>query len=117
MFLEILKFELNYHRKQNLVYILFAVFFVLTFLATTTPNVQMVGGVSNLNINSPYTILVSVSSLVLMALFGSIAFSANAIIRDFELGTAEMFLTRPIKKAEYLYGRFFGSLFYAYVIY
>ncbi|MFT5210941.1 MAG: ABC-2 type transport system permease protein, partial [Flavobacterium sp.] len=117
MFLEMLKFELNYHRKQNLIYILSGVFFMLTFLATTTPNVQMVGGVSNLNINASYTILVSVSSLVLMSLFGSIAFSANAIIRDFDLNTAEMFLTRPLSKFDYLYGRFFGSLFYAYIIY
>ena len=117
MFLEILKFELNYHRKQNLIYILSGVFFTLTFLATTTPNVQLVGGVSNLHINASYTILVSVSSLVLMSLFGSIAFSANAIIRDFDLNTAEMFLTRPVSKFDYLYGRFFGSLFYAYIIY
>lgn len=117
MFLEILKFELNYHRKQNLIYILSGVFFILTFLATTTPNVQLVGGVSNLNVNASYTVLVSISSLVLMSLFGSIAFSANAIIRDFDLNTAEMFLTRPVSKFDYLYGRFFGSLFYAYIIY
>jgi len=117
MFLEILKFELNYHRKQNLVYILSGVFFLLAFLATTTPNVQLVGGIANLNINGSYTVLMSLSSMVLIALFGSVAFSANAIIRDFELNTAEMFLTRPISKADYLYGRFFGSLFFAYVIY
>ena len=117
MFYDILKFELNFHRRQNLVYVLFGVFFLLTFLATTTPNVQLVGGVSNLHINSPYTIMMTLGAVTFLALFGSVAFSANAVVRDFELGTAEFFFSSPVPKFDYVYGRFFGTLFYAYVIY
>jgi hypothetical protein len=51
MFLDILKFELNYHRKQYLLYVLSGTFFILFFLATTSPNVQIGDGVANVNLN------------------------------------------------------------------
>ena len=88
MFLDVFKFELNFHRRQNLVYVLSSVFFLITFLATTTPNVTLVGGVDNVNTNSPYTVIMTLSSLTIFTLVGAIAFSANALIRDYELNMA-----------------------------
>ena len=117
MFLDILKFELNYHRKQYLLYVLSGTFFILFFLATTSPNVQIGDGVANVNINSPYTIMMVVSMISAFSMFAAIAFCSNAVIRDFELGTAELFLSRPIKKFDYVYGRYLGSLLITIVIY
>lgn len=117
MFLEVLKFELGYHRRQYLFYVLGGVFFLLAFLATTTPNVQLVGGVGNVNINSPFTIVSTLSSLSLICLFGGIAFVAGGVVRDFDLRTAELFLTTPVSKRDYLYGRFAGGFVYAFGLY
>ncbi|MBD3649442.1 MAG: hypothetical protein HUJ31_18775, partial [Pseudomonadales bacterium] len=104
MFADVFKFEVNYHRRQYLVYVLSAVFFVVTFLATTTPNVSMVGGISNVNINSPYVVIMTLASLTIFVLFGAIAFCANAVIRDFEMNTAEIVLSTPVTKFAYVYG-------------
>ena len=117
MFFEVFKFELNFHRRQNLVYVLSGLFFLITFLATTTPNVSMVGGVDNININSPYTVLLTLSSLTIFALFGAIAFSASGVIRDYDLNTAELFFSTPVRKFDYIFGRFFGALVFTFALY
>jgi hypothetical protein len=117
MFFDVFKFELNFHRRQNLVYVLSSVFFLITFLATTTPNVTMVGGVDNVNTNSPYTVIMTLSSLTIFTLFGAIAFSASAVIRDYDLDMAELFLSTPMRKFDYLYGRFSGALVFTFALY
>lgn len=117
MFLDILKFELNYHRKQYLLYVLSGTFFILFFLATTSPNVRIGDGVGNVNINAPYTIMMVVSMISAFSMFAAIAFCSNAVIRDFELGTAELFLSRPIKKFDYVYGRYLGTLLITMLVY
>ncbi|MEX0942853.1 MAG: M1 family aminopeptidase [Pseudomonadales bacterium] len=111
---EVFRFEINYHRRQYLFYVLSGVFFLLAFLATTTPNVQMVGGVDNVNINSPYTVLLTLTSLSTICVFGAIAFCASGVIRDYDMNVAELFLSSPVTKSDYLYGRFLGSLVFAF---
>ncbi len=113
MFLEVLKFELGYHRRQYLFYVLSGVFFLLAFLATTTPNVQLVGGIGNVNINSPFAVISTLASLSLLCLIGGIAFVAGGVIRDRELRVDELFLATPVTKRDYLYGRFAGGFIYA----
>ncbi len=117
MFLDVFKFELNFHRRQNLVYVLSCVFFLITFLATTTPNVSMVGGVDNINTNSPFTVMMTLSALTIFTLFGAIAFSASAVVRDDDLAMTELFFSTPIRKFDYLYGRFSGALLFTFILY
>lgn len=117
MFAHVFTFELRYHTRQYLFYILSGIFFLLMFLSTTTPNVQMVGGVDNLNINAAYTVVLTLASLSFLILFGGIAFCANAVIRDSELNTAEMFLSTPVRKFDYVYGRFLGTLVLVVALY
>lgn len=117
MFAEIFKFELSYHRRQYLIYVLSGIFFILSFLVTTTPNVQLVGGVDNINVNAPYTVVITLASLSLLTLFGGIAFCANGVIRDYDLNTWELFLSTPVAKGDYIYGRFFGALVFAFCLY
>ncbi len=116
-FIDVFKFELNFHRRQNLVYVLSGVFFVIAFMATVTPNVSLVGGIDNININSPYRVMMTLSSLTLLTIFGAIAFTASAITRDQDLGVAELFYTTPVRKFDYLYGRFFGSVLFTFLLY
>ena len=117
MFAPIFRFELNYHRRQFLFYILSGVFFILTFLGTTSDNVSLGGTFSNLNINAPFAVISTLSTLSILALFGTVAFCANGVVRDFDQKTAELFFTTNVSKFDYLYGRFFGSLVFSYGIY
>ncbi|MFT7222183.1 MAG: ABC-2 type transport system permease protein [Candidatus Azotimanducaceae bacterium] len=106
MFGTVFRFEVNYHRRQFLFYVLSGVFFLLTFLATTSDNVSLGGNFGNININSPASVISTLSTLSILALFGAIAFCANGVVRDYDLKTAELFLTTNVKKGAYLYGRF-----------
>lgn len=113
MFWAVFRFEVSYHRRQPLVYIVTAVFFLLTFLATTTPNVTIGGGTDNLNINAPFAIMQSLAGMSLLCVFTAVAFSANPVIRDYDYGTAELFLSTRVDKFSYLFGRFTGALLFS----
>jgi ABC-2 type transport system permease protein len=110
-------FEAKYHLKAPLFYILLLVFFLLTFGATTSDAVQMGGAIGNVHRNAPFVIM---QFLLVMSIFGILtttAFVANSIHRDFELGTDALFFSAPIKKWQFLAGRFFGSFSVAVLVY
>jgi ABC-2 type transport system permease protein len=58
--------------------------------------------------------------MLVMSIFGVLtttAFVANSVHRDFELGTDSLFFSSPIKKWQYLFGRFSGSFIVATLVY
>jgi len=117
MFWSVFKFEVNFHRRQHMVYIVSGIFFLLTFAATTSDNVTIGGGTSNLNINAPFTIIQTLAMSSLLALFAAVAYAAGPVPRDFEYKTAELIFTTRVDKFSYMFGRFFGALLYSYVIF
>lgn len=109
MTFEIFKFEIRYQLRQPLVWVLLVIFFFLTFSAVTSDAVRIGGSIGNVNRNAPFVIM---QFLLVMSAFGvltSTAFAAGAIHRDFELGTDSLFFSSPLRKLQYLTGRFFGS--------
>jgi ABC-2 type transport system permease protein len=117
LFKAITSFELKYHLKAPLFYILFIVYFLLTFGAVTTDGVQIGGAVGAINRNAPYVIM---QFMLVMSIFGVLtttAFVANSAHRDFELGTDALFFSSPIRKSQYLFGRFTGSFVVASLVY
>ncbi|HYI11086.1 MAG TPA: M1 family aminopeptidase [Thermoanaerobaculia bacterium] len=110
-------FELKYHLKAPLFYILMLVYFLLTFGAVTSDAVTIGGSVGNVNRNAPYVIM---QFLLVMSIFGILtttAFVANSVHRDFELNTDALFFSSPIRKWQYLGGRFLGSFSVAVLVY
>src|SRR5258708_8992925 len=117
MFNELYTFELKYHLKQPLFYILFGLFFLLTFGAVTTDVVTIGGAIGNVNRNAPFVIM---QLLAVMSVFGVLTtttYVANAVHRTIENGTDALFFPSPVKKTTYLLGRFFGSLSIASAVY
>ncbi|HET7435510.1 MAG TPA: M1 family aminopeptidase [Thermoanaerobaculia bacterium] len=111
------RFELRYHLKAPLFYILFILYFLLTFGAVTSDGIQIGGAVGNVHRNAPFVIM---QFMMVMSIFGILtttAFVANSVHRDFELGTDSLFFTSPIKKIHYLAGRFAGSFAVATLVY
>ncbi len=117
MFWNIFRFELYYHSRQPLIYVVTLIFFLLAFLATTSPNVTLGGGTESLNLNAPFTIIQSLAAMSLLCLFSSVAYSASPVIRDFEYGTAELFFSTRVSKFSYLYGRLGASLIFSFIIF
>jgi len=114
---EILKFELKYHLRQPLFYILFVIFFFMTFGAVTSDAVQIGGALGNVNRNAPFVIM---QFLLVMSTFGVLtttAYVASAINRDFEYNTDSLFFSSPVKKRQYLFGRFSAAFIVSSLVY
>ncbi|KAA9340969.1 ABC transporter permease/M1 family aminopeptidase [Adhaeribacter soli] len=114
MFSEIFRFEIKYRLKRPATYIYFALLFLMGFLVINT----MGGAFSSatavmsnkVKVNAPATL----SNIMLYLSFPGVliisALMGNAVYRDFEHRTHSLLFTTPIKKWEYLGGRFLGSL-------
>ncbi len=113
----IARFEIKYHLRAPLFYILLLVFSLLTFFAVTSDAVQIGGSIGNVHRNAPYVVM---QILLVMSIFGVLtttAFVANAIHRDFELGTDALFFSTPIRKWQFIGGRFLGAFSIAVLVY
>lgn len=117
MFGEIYRFELRYQLRQPLFWIASLIFFLITFLATTTDAVVIGGGLGNVNRNAPYVVMQMLLVMSLLGVFVTVAFVAGTVIRDQEHGTRELFFSTPMKKRDYLLGRFLGALTVAVLVY
>ncbi len=110
MFSEIFRFELRYQLRQPLYWISAFFFFLLTFLAVTTDAVIVGGAIGRVHRNAPFVIMQLLLVMSIMGTFVTTAFVASTVLRDFDFRTQEMFFTSPIRKGDYLLGRFFGAL-------
>lgn len=110
-------FEVKFHLRNPLFYILFLIYFLLTFFAVTTDGIRIGGAIGNVHRNSPFVIM---QFLLIMSVFGTLtmtAFVANAIHRDFELSTDALFFSSTVKRWQYLGGRFLGSFAVGVLVY
>ena len=112
MFFDSLKFEINFHRHQYLIYIMSGVTLLLFFLAMASPNVQVGGGGANVHLNAAMAIVNMLGTASFITILVSIAFTANSVVRDYDYKTIELFLSRPLDRIGFIYGRFrFSSSF------
>ena len=108
MFRAIAGFEFRYQLKSPVFLVTFVFFFLLAFGAITSDNIQ-IGGIGNVHINSPDALAQTHLVFSLIGMFIVTAFLANIVLRDIEFRTAETFFTTPIRKRDYLFGRFLGA--------
>ena len=108
MFGKIFAFELKYHTTGRLFMFAAGTFFLLTFLAVISPNVQL-GNLGGANLNSPWANAQAHSVMVILNSFIATAFLTNAVLRDRDFRMSEMIYSTRITKTSYLLGRFFGA--------
>lgn len=113
----IFKFDLRFHFRSPLFYILFVLFFLFTFAAVTTDGVQIGGALGNVNRNAPFVIMQILLVMSIFAVIAATAYVANAVHRDFELNTDSLFFSAPIKKSQYLTGRFLAAFTMVSLVY
>lgn len=109
MFFEIFKFELKYRSKRPATYIYFGILFLMGFLAMTTDIVQAGGANAMVKENAPAVIATMTMNMFLIVMFMASAVMGVAVLRDFEHKTESLMFSNPIKKRDYLFGRFAGS--------
>lgn len=111
MLWEFFRFELRYQLRSPLPWVIAFVFALLAFAATTSEIIRIGEGIGNVNRNAPYVILTFLDVFSTLGLFVAVALIAQPLLRDFELGTEELFFSKPLRKSSYLWGRFAaGSL-------
>ncbi len=116
MFREFFRFELRYQLHSPLPWVVGLVFALLAFAATTSEIITIGEGIGNANRNAPYVILTFLDVFTTLGMFVAVALIAQPLLRDFELGTEELFFSKPLNKATYLWGRFAAGSFMALIV-
>src|SRR5262245_40146108 len=117
MLKEIFSFEVRYHLRQPLIYICAVLFALITFGAVTSDGITIGGSIGNVHRNAPYVIMRLLAVIGIFGIFTTTAFVGNAAYRDFELNTDSLFFSSPIRKRDYLLGRFTGSVLISFLIF
>jgi ABC-2 type transport system permease protein len=108
MFAKISGFEFRYQLRQPIFWIALLLFTLLAFGSVASSNIQL-GSTDNIHKNAAFVIAQSSLIFAVIYAFVVVAFVANVIVRDDETGFGAIVRTTPIRKSEYLYGRFAGS--------
>ena len=111
MWKEICRFEVKYHLRQPLFYIAAFALSLLALLLVSTGASEVFGKAPASAIrDAPAVIVGHLTIFSIIGLFVITAFVASSVLRDFELGTHPFFFTKPVRKFDYLMGRFAGSM-------
>lgn len=117
MLAEILRFELRHQLRQPVFLHAGAFFFLSAFLAVTTDAVVIGGSIGNVDRNAPFVILRLLLVMSIIGVFATTAFVANPVLRDRETRTQELFFSTPIRKRDYVLGRFTGAFIAALAVF
>ena len=108
MFGQIARFEFRYGVRNPVFWVAAIIFFLLAFGSIASENVQLGSG-GNVLVNSPYALANNHMFLALFYMFVTIAFVANAVVRDDDTKFGSIVRSTRITKASYLFGRFSGA--------
>ncbi|HEX3477437.1 MAG TPA: M1 family aminopeptidase [Kofleriaceae bacterium] len=108
MLRHIARFEWRYQLRSPVFWVGCGLFFVFTFGSVTLDEIQ-IGSRGNVNVNSPYAMLQTLSIMSLFSIFVIVAIVANVVVRDDETGFAPIIRATRVSKFSYLVGRFAGA--------
>jgi ABC-type transport system involved in multi-copper enzyme maturation permease subunit len=110
MWLEFFRFDLRYQLRQPLLWLSGLLFALMAFGASSSDAVQIGGAVGNVYRNAPMVIAQFLGVFTVVSMFIVTVFIAGAVLRDVELGVSDMLFATPMKKRDYLIGRFVAGL-------
>jgi len=112
MFYNIFILELKKNLISPAFYIFFAIFFItsLIFTLTTDPYTQFMGIAHGKEFhNAPIIIAHILTRLGVIGLLFTMVLMGRAVAKDYENNIQELIFSKPIRKSQYLGGRFAGS--------
>ncbi|MES2321878.1 MAG: M1 family aminopeptidase [Pseudomonadota bacterium] len=109
MWQEFLRFDLRYQLRQPLLWLTALALSVMAFMSASNDSFRIGGAIGNVHMNAPVVIANQLSILSIIAMFLVTVFIAGAVLRDKEVGIADMLFATPMRKLEYLFGRFFAG--------
>ncbi len=115
MFLHFVSFEIRYWLRSWMLWIFFVIIALLIFGATATDQITVGGALENTFRNAPYVVENFYSFICLLTLLMTVAFVNSAASRDFASNTHQMLFATPLRKFDYLAGRYLGSALIAVI--
>jgi ABC-2 type transport system permease protein len=116
MFWNIFLFEVKYWLRQPMPWIFLIINALFVFGAMSSDNISIGGAVGNVLRNSPFTVQNFYFAFSLITgLLMTTSFVQGAALRDFQSGTYQIIFSSPIRKRDYLMGRFFGAILVAII--
>ena len=106
MFWKIFLFEIQNRVRRPAVYLYFAAALAFTIMCFATGSVP--AGEKE-HYNAPYIIAMSCAFMSMLMMVVSSSIMGTALYRDIEYNTKDYYLTYPITKAGYFWGRYLGS--------
>ena len=108
MFFKIAGFEFRYQTRQPIFWVAVILFGLLGFGAMASDIIH-IGSSDNVHKNAPYALILTTQVFAVIWMFVTVAVVANVIVRDDETGFGSIVRSTPIRKFDYLYGRFLGA--------
>ncbi len=115
MFLNFVSFEIRYWLRSWMLWIFLFIIAMLIFGATATDQITVGGALENTFRNAPYVVENFYSFICLLTLLMTVAFVNSAASRDFASNTHQMIFATPLRKFDYLAGRYLGSTLVAVI--
>ncbi len=109
MFLHIAWFEIRYWLRSWMLWIFTLIVAAMIFGAASSDHIVVGGALSNTYRNAPYVIENYYSIIGLFTLLMVTAFVNSAAARDFSHNTYQLIFTTPLRRRDFLLGRFFGA--------
>ncbi len=116
MLRHLLAFERRLLLRNGVFWIVLAVYALIGFGAMASDDVSIGGGVGNIMRNAPAVVLSILGTFSVFSVLLATIFVAGIALRDFEQRTAELFFATPMKRRDYLLGRFGGGVMAAITI-
>jgi ABC-type transport system involved in multi-copper enzyme maturation permease subunit len=111
MLRHILAFEIRYWLHSWMLWIFLLIISAMIFGAASTDNITLGDALSNTLRNSPYNIQNFYAFIGLFTMIMAAAFVNSAAARDFSFNTYQIIFSTPLRKSDFLLGRFFGATF------
>jgi ABC-2 type transport system permease protein len=116
VFRHLLAFEWRQLLRNGVFWIVLAIYALIGFGAMASDKVSFGGGVGNVARNAPNVVIIILDVFSVFSVLLATIFVAGIALRDFEQRTAELFFATPMKRRDYLLGRFGGGLIAAMAI-
>ena len=110
MFMEFFKFDLAFQLRRPLLWLCALELVAVAFAVTSSDLIQMMGAVGGVNRNAPVIVARVFGAFSVVSMFAVTMFIAGAVLRDSEAGIADMLFATPMRKRDYLLGRFGAGL-------
>lgn len=115
MFKTFFSFEIKSWLRSPMPWIFLFIIALLSFFGTISDQVSIGGSYGNVWKNAPFVAQNWYGVFSLLCLLLTTAFLNSAAIRDFERQTSQIIFSKPVGKAGYYFGHFWGALLIALI--